>query len=92
MILIFTANAREKLLAEMQRTNCIAYINGMKPLLLRYREHMRSFYAAEFITLYSEGYLAESVDTMQQNAIAELQDLSVRLYSRWNFAWAVKKP
>ncbi len=40
---------------------------------------------------YSEGYLPESVEEMQREATRELQELSVHLYSRWSFAWAVKK-
>ncbi|KAI0082841.1 S-adenosyl-L-methionine-dependent methyltransferase [Panus rudis PR-1116 ss-1] len=41
--------------------------------------------------LLSEGYLPESVEELQQKAKAELQELRVRVFSRWNFAWAVKK-
>ncbi|OCH94926.1 S-adenosyl-L-methionine-dependent methyltransferase [Obba rivulosa] len=41
--------------------------------------------------LLSEGYLPESVDTLIREATTELRDLSVKLYSRWCFAWAVKK-
>ncbi|KAJ3553866.1 hypothetical protein NM688_g3394 [Phlebia brevispora] len=68
------ANEREKILADMLRTNCLAFISGMGPLLM------------------SEGYLPESVEKMQHEAGMELQELRVRLYSRWSFAWAVKKP
>lgn len=39
----------------------------------------------------SEGYLPEAVETMLREAQAELRELRVRLYSRWSFAWAVKK-
>ncbi|KAI0636697.1 S-adenosyl-L-methionine-dependent methyltransferase [Trametes polyzona] len=41
--------------------------------------------------LLSEGYLPESVEMMQREAAAELRDLRARIYSRWAFAWAVKK-
>ncbi|KAI8989708.1 S-adenosyl-L-methionine-dependent methyltransferase [Trametes punicea] len=41
--------------------------------------------------LLSEGYLPESVEMMQREASAELRELRVRIYSRWTFAWAVKK-
>ncbi|KAH9952099.1 S-adenosyl-L-methionine-dependent methyltransferase [Amylocystis lapponica] len=39
----------------------------------------------------SEGFLPEVVDTMLREACAELRELRVHLYSRWNFAWALKK-
>ena len=39
----------------------------------------------------SEGYLPESVEMMQREASAELRELRARIYSRWTFAWAVKK-
>lgn len=42
--------------------------------------------------LLSEGYLPESVDNMCREATAELRELRTHLYTRWNFAWAVKKP
>ncbi|KAI0780653.1 S-adenosyl-L-methionine-dependent methyltransferase [Trametes elegans] len=41
--------------------------------------------------LLSEGYLPESVEKMQREAAAELRELRARIYSRWTFAWAVKK-
>ncbi|KAI0672942.1 S-adenosyl-L-methionine-dependent methyltransferase [Trametes maxima] len=41
--------------------------------------------------LLSEGYLPESVEMMQREAAAELRELRTRIYSRWAFAWAVKK-
>ncbi|KIP12259.1 hypothetical protein PHLGIDRAFT_328195 [Phlebiopsis gigantea 11061_1 CR5-6] len=67
------ANEREKVLAEMLRSNCLGYISGLEPLLM------------------SEGYLKESVEKMQRGASAELLELKVRLYSRWSFAWAMKR-
>lgn len=39
----------------------------------------------------SEGYLPEVVATMQREAKAELEQLRVRIYTRWSFAWAVRK-
>ncbi|KAH8106814.1 S-adenosyl-L-methionine-dependent methyltransferase [Cristinia sonorae] len=41
--------------------------------------------------LLSEGYLPERVATMQREATAELRELRINVYSRWSFAWAVKK-
>lgn len=40
---------------------------------------------------FSDGYLPESVEKMQREATAEIQELKVHLYTRWSFAWAVKK-
>lgn len=39
----------------------------------------------------SDGYLPGSVAELTREATSELQELRVHLYSRWNFAWAVKK-
>lgn len=43
-------------------------------------------------SMHSEGYLPEVVADMQSEAKAELQALRVNIYTRWSFAWAVKKP
>lgn len=43
------------------------------------------------LSVCSEGYLPESVDTMIREATAELRELRVHINSRWSFAWAVKK-
>ncbi|EPQ58002.1 S-adenosyl-L-methionine-dependent methyltransferase [Gloeophyllum trabeum ATCC 11539] len=40
--------------------------------------------------LLSEGYFPETVEKMQREAAIEVQSLRVHLYSRWNFAWAIK--
>ncbi|KZT09627.1 S-adenosyl-L-methionine-dependent methyltransferase [Laetiporus sulphureus 93-53] len=42
--------------------------------------------------LLSEGYLPEYVDEMCREASNELRELRTRLYTRWSFAWAVKRP
>lgn len=42
--------------------------------------------------LLSEGYLPEVVETMQREARAEIEELRVRIFTRWSFAWAVRKP
>jgi len=42
--------------------------------------------------LLSEGYLPESVDQMCREAATELRELRTHLYTRWSFAWAVKRP
>lgn len=41
--------------------------------------------------LLSEGYLKESVEKMQREASLEIQELRVHLYTRWSFAWAMKR-
>ncbi|KAF8590068.1 S-adenosyl-L-methionine-dependent methyltransferase [Ramaria rubella] len=40
--------------------------------------------------LRDEGYSAETVDLWISEAVVELTELRVRLYSRWSFAWAEK--
>ncbi|PCH37869.1 S-adenosyl-L-methionine-dependent methyltransferase [Wolfiporia cocos MD-104 SS10] len=42
--------------------------------------------------LLSEGYLPEAVDHMCREAATELRELRTHLYTRWSFAWAVRKP
>ncbi|CCM00019.1 uncharacterized protein FIBRA_02045 [Fibroporia radiculosa] len=42
--------------------------------------------------LLSEGYLPEYVDKMCREASTELRELRTHIYTRWNFAWAVKRP
>ena len=79
-------------LAEMLRRNTLGFISGMGPLLLRYERTCTS--CRDFLPTIvpcSEGYLQESVATMKREAFQELQELRVRLYTRWSFAWAVKK-
>ncbi|OSD08574.1 S-adenosyl-L-methionine-dependent methyltransferase [Trametes coccinea BRFM310] len=55
------------------------------------REDCLRYIAGLTPLLLSEGYLPESVEMMQREASAELRELRVRIYSRWTFAWAVKK-
>lgn len=43
------------------------------------------------ISALSEGYLPEVVANLQRESTEELRDLRVRIYSRWSFAWAVKR-
>ena len=38
----------------------------------------------------SEGYFEERVDKMISEAEYELRQLTVRLYSRWHFTWALR--
>jgi len=38
----------------------------------------------------SEGYFAETVDHMLAEAQSELQEMRVKLYTRWHFTWASK--
>ncbi|KAI0797651.1 S-adenosyl-L-methionine-dependent methyltransferase [Abortiporus biennis] len=56
------------------------------------RQNVYSYISTLTPLLLSEGYLAEAVETMQNEAKAELRELKVHLYSRWSYAWAVKKP
>ncbi|KAI0664665.1 S-adenosyl-L-methionine-dependent methyltransferase [Cubamyces menziesii] len=55
------------------------------------REDCLRYIAGLTPLLLSEGYLPESVEMMQREASAELRELRARIYSRWTFAWAVKK-
>ncbi|KAI0822861.1 S-adenosyl-L-methionine-dependent methyltransferase [Trametes gibbosa] len=55
------------------------------------REDCLRYIAGLTPLLLSEGYLPESVEKMQREAAAELRELRIRIYSRWAFAWAVKK-
>ncbi|KAH9857175.1 hypothetical protein C2E23DRAFT_881638 [Lenzites betulinus] len=55
------------------------------------REDCLRYIAGLTPLLLSEGYLPESVEMMQREATAELRELRARIYSRWAFAWAVKK-
>lgn len=79
-----TGNEREKRLAEMLRTNCKGFITGMGPLLLRQVRHDNvCLPRTDLFASSSEGYLPESVEKMKREASTELQELRVRLYSRW---------
>ncbi|KAH9843187.1 S-adenosyl-L-methionine-dependent methyltransferase [Rhodofomes roseus] len=56
------------------------------------RENCMRYISTLAPLLLSEGYLPESVDQMCREATAELSELRTHIYTRWNFAWAMKRP
>ncbi|KAI0929195.1 hypothetical protein AcW1_006207 [Taiwanofungus camphoratus] len=56
------------------------------------RENCLRYISGMAPLLLSEGYLPEGVDQMLRESAAELRELRVHIYTRWSFAWAVKKP
>jgi len=62
-----------------------------KALAEMLRANSLSFISGLKPLLLSEGYLPESVDKMQREATAEIAESRVRIYTRWSFAWAMKK-
>ena len=74
----------------MLRANTLSFISGLGPLLLRHA-HRLPFHACFTNFCFSEGYLKESVEKMQREASLEIRDLRVHIYTRWSFAWAMKR-